>query len=67
MHFSLIEILAAFMVLFAIIDIPGSIPIILDIKAKSGDIEPGKTYFCFLWNIHGIFIHWQSLAQRIWN
>ncbi len=31
------------MVLFAIIDIPGSIPIILDIKTKTGDIEPGKT------------------------
>jgi multiple antibiotic resistance protein len=31
------------MVLFAIIDIPGSIPIILDIKAKAGDIEPAKT------------------------
>ena len=43
MHLSFIEIIASFMVLFAIIDIPGSIPIILDIKAKSGDIEPGKT------------------------
>ena len=43
MHLSLIEIFASFMVLFAIIDIPGSIPIILDIKAKTGDIEPGKT------------------------
>ncbi len=42
MHFSLIEILAAFMVLFAIIDIPGSIPIIIDIKAKSGDIKSIK-------------------------
>jgi len=43
MNFSFIEIVASFMVLFAIIDIPGSIPIILDIKAKTGDIEPGKT------------------------
>ncbi len=31
------------MVLFAIIDITGSIPIILDIKAKTGDVEAGKT------------------------
>lgn len=30
------------MVLFAIIDIPGSIPIILDIKSKTGEIEPLK-------------------------
>jgi multiple antibiotic resistance protein len=42
MHFSIIEILAAFMVLFAIIDIPGSIPVILDIKSKTGEVEPGK-------------------------
>jgi len=37
------EILAAFMVLFAIIDILGSIPIILDLKAKNGTIYPAKT------------------------
>lgn len=42
MHLSLIEILAAFMVLFAIIDIPGSIPIIIDIKSKTGDVHPVK-------------------------
>lgn len=42
MHFDIIEILAAFMVLFAIIDIPGSIPIIIDIKAKTGDVRPWK-------------------------
>jgi multiple antibiotic resistance protein len=45
MHLSLIEIFASFMVLFAIIDIPGSIPIILDIKSKSGNINPLKTSF----------------------
>jgi len=43
MHLNLTEILAAFMVLFAIIDILGSIPIILDIKTKTGAIEPLKT------------------------
>ena len=42
MHFSLIEIFASFMVLFAIIDITGSIPIILDIKSRTGDIQAGK-------------------------
>jgi len=36
MDFSFIEIFAAFMVLFAVIDIPGSIPAILDIKGKTG-------------------------------
>jgi multiple antibiotic resistance protein len=42
MHFSFIEIIAAFMVLFAIIDIFGSIPIILSIKARTGNVNPGK-------------------------
>jgi len=42
MQFSLIEILAAFMVLFAIIDIPGSIPIIIDLKSKGVIIKPVK-------------------------
>lgn len=42
MDFNFIEIFAAFMVLFAVIDIPGSIPVILDIKEKTGKIEPMK-------------------------
>ena len=42
MRLSLIEIFAAFMVLFAIIDIPGSIPIIIDIKSKGVIIKPAK-------------------------
>jgi multiple antibiotic resistance protein len=45
MRFDIIEIFAAFLVLFAIIDILGSIPIILDIKSRTGDIEPGKATF----------------------
>lgn len=43
MHLDFIEIFAAFMVLFAIIDIFGSIPIILGIKAKTGRIYAEKT------------------------
>ena len=42
MRLSLIEIFAAFMVLFAIIDIPGSIPIIIDLKSKGVIIKPAK-------------------------
>ena len=42
MGFSVKEVLSAFMVLFAIIDIIGSIPIILDIKNKVGDVQPMK-------------------------
>ena len=42
---SLKESVAAFMVLFAIIDIIGSVPIILDIKAKTGAVLRN----CRLW------------------
>lgn len=37
------EILSCFVVLFAVIDIVGSIPIILDIKKKVGNIQPWTT------------------------
>ena len=42
MEFSLTEIISATMVLFAVIDVVGSIPIILDIKKKSGEVHPEK-------------------------
>ncbi len=49
MHFDLKETLAVFMVLFAVIDITGSIPIIVDIKSKVGKIEAEKaTLVAFL-------------------
>jgi multiple antibiotic resistance protein len=57
MHISFIEIFASFMVLFAIIDITGSIPIILDIKSRTGDIEPEKvTLVAFIIFIAFLFI-----------
>ena len=39
MGFDLKEILSAFVVLFAIIDITGSIPIIIDLKQRKGEIK----------------------------
>ncbi len=42
MEISIVNILSVFMVLFAVIDIIGSIPIIVDIKAKGNKIEAGK-------------------------
>ncbi len=39
MHFNIVEIFSAFIVLFAVIDILGSIPIIIDLKDKSGEIN----------------------------
>lgn len=36
------DIISTFMVLFAVIDIVGSIPLIIDLKKRSGTIESGK-------------------------
>lgn len=39
MGINYLEIFSAFIVLFAVLDIIGSIPVIIDLKAKSGDIN----------------------------
>lgn len=43
MQLSVLNVFTVFMVLFAVIDITGSIPIILDIRKKTGDITPLRT------------------------
>jgi len=43
MEFNFVDILTVFMVLFAVIDITGSIPIILEIKKKTGSVNPFLT------------------------
>lgn len=45
LHFSIQEIASCFMVLFAIIDIFGSVPIIVSIKSKVGYLQAKKTTF----------------------
>ena len=45
LQFSFKETFTAFMVLFAVIDIIGSIPIIIDLRKKVGHIESGKASF----------------------
>lgn len=42
MKFNLLDILSIFMVMFAVIDIFGSIPIILSIKSKGGKVKAGQ-------------------------
>ena len=42
MQFNVKEIFTAFMVLFAVIDIVGNIPIVIDLRKKVGQIESGK-------------------------
>lgn len=43
LHFDFEQIISAFIVIFAMIDITGAIPIIIDLKQKTGHIYPGKT------------------------
>jgi multiple antibiotic resistance protein len=48
MEIKLVNIITNFMVLFAVIDITGSIPIIINIRQKSGNLAPAKiTLFAF--------------------
>ena len=42
MNFDIKEIFTAFMVLFAVIDIVGNIPIIIDLRKKAGHIQSEK-------------------------
>lgn len=42
MNFSFKEITSATMILFAVIDIVGSIPVVLDLRQKVGSIQSGK-------------------------
>ena len=42
MQFNFKEIFTAFMVLFAVIDVIGNIPIIIDLRKKAGHIQSGK-------------------------
>lgn len=41
-HLNIKEIFSVFMVLFAVIDITGSIPIIINLKTKYGKVQAGK-------------------------
>ena len=48
LEIKLVNVITNFMVLFAVIDITGSIPIIINIKQKTGDLAPAKiTFFAF--------------------
>lgn len=61
MHLSFVDIIACFMVLFAIIDMPGSIPIILDIKSKTGNIHPWRATFVSL----SIFLAFLIFGEKL--
>lgn len=57
----LLEIGKAFMILFAVIDIVGSIPVIIKIKKRSGDIHPLKASLVALGIMLGFLFIGESL------
>ena len=50
LHFDIQEIISAFDVLFAVIDITGLVPIIIDLKEKGNEINAGKAAFYSLFS-----------------
>ena len=61
MGLNFLDIVSAFMVLFAVIDILGSIPIILAIKNKGGQIKAGQASLVAF----GLLIAFLFLGERI--
>ncbi|WP_027418779.1 MarC family protein [Crocinitomix catalasitica] len=61
MNFDILEVGKAFMVLFAVIDILGSIPLIIKIKRKAGDIHALKASLVAL----GIMLAFLFLGEGI--
>ncbi|MBN2519823.1 MAG: MarC family protein [Bacteroidales bacterium] len=56
MDINFVDIVSVFMVLFAVIDITGSIPIIIDIKSKTGNVNALKaTLFSFVLMLFFLF------------
>lgn len=66
---SIKEIASTFMVLFAIIDITGSIPVILDVKSKGNEIKPLSavlgSFFVFVVSLFGVDIESFAVAGAI--
>lgn len=63
MGFDTTELLKSAMVMFAVIDIVGSIPFLLDIKQKAGDIHPERATFVAL----GIMLAFLFLGEGVIN
>lgn len=61
LKFDIVEILKVTMVLFAVIDVIGSIPIIISLKQKTGGINAGKAS----WVSFGIMIVFLFIGQSI--
>lgn len=63
MGFDIKEIASAFVVLFAIIDITGSIPVILDLKQRKGEIQPWKVSLVSFFTLVGFLLVGESILH----
>jgi multiple antibiotic resistance protein len=63
MELNVVDIFSVFMVLFAVIDIIGAIPILLDLKAKGNKIEAGKISLVSM----GILFLFLLLGEQLLN
>jgi len=57
MHIDIKEIFTAGMILFAVIDIIGNIPIIVNLRQKVGHIQSEKASIASLCTYDPIFVH----------
>ncbi len=67
MDLSFKEIFAAFMILFAVIDIVGNVPIIIDLRKKAGHIQKWESFFnC--WDNNDLFlVYWRKHIVFNWD
>jgi multiple antibiotic resistance protein len=61
--FSWVELFKATMVLFAVIDIVGSVPIIIKLKEQSGEIHAGRTSLVSMFIMIGFLILGESILS----
>lgn len=61
--FDLVELFKATMVLFAVIDIVGSIPIIIRLKEQSGDLHAGRASFVSMIIMIGFLLLGESILK----
>lgn len=61
--FNTSELFKATMVLFAVVDIVGSVPLIIKIKEQAGDIHPARTSFVSLGIMIGFLILGESILK----
>ena len=66
LHFDIQEIISAFVVVFAVIDITGLVPIIIDLKEKGNEINAGKAAFYSLFSFI-VFLFMGNMMLQLFN